>query len=241
MKFQHLFEQSDYEGYFGVIYKITNTINSKLYIGQSVSFLDRVRLHEETAFNVNAALYNLPLYKAIRKYSPNNFTIEIIDHGNDIDDLNNKEIYYIDHFKSLIDFGKGYNLEKGGYNGLKSEWTKAKMSKSQKGEKNPSYGHLGSNGFRAIPIIDLDTKIVYGSMLECAEKLYNDRRFLKQLSRVTDIKSNRLSYKGKHFARIKDNNIIIKISVAKLLGYDISNANGKSYITIDVNTLSKKA
>ena len=35
--------------------------------------------------------------------------------------------------------------------------------------------------------------------------------------------------------------VYYKISILKLLGYDISNANGKSYITIDVNTLSKKA
>lgn len=204
-----------------------------MYIGQSVSFIDRVRLHEETAFNINAAHYNLPLYKAIRKYSPNNFTIEIIDHGDDIADLNSKEIYYIDHFKSLIDFGKGYNLEKGGNNGLKSEWTKAKMSKSQKGENNPSYGHFGADSFRAISIIDLDSKIIYGSMIECAEQLFNNKLVLKQLSRVTDINSKRLSYKGKHFARIENDNIIIKVSVAKLLGYDVSNANGKSYITIN--------
>ena len=74
-KFNKKFTKEDYVGYFGVIYKITNTINNKLYIGQTVDFNHRIRSHEETGFNKNAESYNNPLYRAIRKYGINNFEI----------------------------------------------------------------------------------------------------------------------------------------------------------------------
>lgn len=244
-KFNKKFTEEDYVGYFGVIYKITNTINNKLYIGQTVDFNNRTRLHEETGFNKNAECYNYPLYRAIRKYGITNFEIEIIEHCSSLDELNEREIYYIATLDTIIDHGKGYNLEYGGYNGLKSEYTKAKMRISQRGENNPSYGRKGNDALRAIKIIDLDTLDLYGSMIDCAEKIYNDRSAMKQLSRITNLENNRLSYKGKHFARVdKFNNVYIKTIVAKVLGIDY-NANGKSYIILTIdelkNTLSKRA
>ena len=51
-----------------VIYKITNLINEKIYIGQSVNFKERIRLHRETAFNKNTHSYDYPLYRSIRKH-----------------------------------------------------------------------------------------------------------------------------------------------------------------------------
>lgn len=66
---------------------------------------------------------------------------------------------------------------------------------------------------------------------------------MKQISRVTKLDNNRLSYKGKHFARIIDGSIYLKKSVADILSieYDQDKANGKSYIILDKNKLSKKA
>lgn len=239
------FTEEDFMSYFGVIYKITNKINSKLYIGQSTNFLTRCRLHEEVGFNVKSRQYNHPLYKSIRKYGIANFEIEIIDHCSSLDELNEREIYYISTFDTIIDHGKGYNLEYGGKNGLKSQATRAKMRKSLGGCNSPSYGRRGNDALRAIKIIDLDTLVLYGSMLDCAEKIYNDRKILKQLSRLTCLDSNRLSYKGKHFARVdKFDNVYIKTTVAEILNIK-GNANGKSYIIISLeelrNMLSKKA
>ena len=119
------------------------------------------------------------------------------------------------------------------------------MRISNSGKNNPSYGKRGENSLRAIKIIDLDTLVLYGSMIDCAEKIYNDRSVMKQLSRITNLDNNRLSYKGKHFARVdKFNNVYIKTTVAKVLGIDY-NADGKSYIILTIdelkNTLSKKA
>lgn len=238
-----LAKESEYLGVFGVIYKIENIVNKKLYIGQSINFLERYRSHCETPYNKNSDQYDLPLYRSIRKYGLVNFTITIIDTADSIDDLNKKEIYYISKLYTCIDYGKGYNLDLGGKNGLKSEYTKRKMSRSQSGKNNPSFGKLGDDSFRAIEVIDLDTGTVYGSMISCAEELYKSRKSMKQISRVTKLDNNRLSYKGKHFARIIDGSIYLKKSVADILSieYDQDKANGKSYIILDKNKLSKKA
>lgn len=246
------YKDSDYLNCFGVIYLITNIVNNKIYVGQSVNFYKRVKIHERTSFNKKNRDYNHPLYKAIRKYGIVNFEVKILKRCSSLDELNSSEIFYIKTLDSIIDHGKGYNLEKGGHNGLKSEFTKAKMRKSQGGINSPSYNKRCDDALRAIKIIDLDTAIIYGSMIDCAIKLFNEdwsaknRKVLKSLSRLTNIYSNRLSYKGKHFARVdKFNNVYIKTSVADLLNIEYDNANGKSYIIISLddllNKLSKKA
>ena len=201
--------------------------------------------HEETGFNKNSPSYDYPLYRAIRKYGICNFKIEILEHCYSSKELNSRETYYIAKYDSIIDHNKGYNLEYGGNNGIKSEFTKAKMSKSQSGENNPSYGRKGDSALRAVKIIDLDTGILYGSMIYCAERLFKDFKAMKQLSKVTNLDNTRISYKCHHFARVDKNNYVyIKLKVAELYNLNI-NANGKSYIIMSVedlqNTLSKKA
>lgn len=97
------------------IYKITNLINSKSYIGQSVDIHRRFIAHKNTAFNPNSKNYNNPLYRAIRKYGLDNFSFEIIEECK-IDELDDKEIYYISKYQT---HGlSGYNLDDGGSNAL---------------------------------------------------------------------------------------------------------------------------
>lgn len=93
------------------IYKITNLINGKSYIGQSVNIQKRFNAHKSVAFNHNDKNYNYPLYKAIRKYGIDNFSFDILEEC-DISELNNKEIYYISKYKTYGKFG--YNQDTGG-------------------------------------------------------------------------------------------------------------------------------
>lgn len=60
--------------YKGFIYKITNTINGKSYIGQTKNFKTRIKQH----FSYSKNKMN-PLYCAIRKYDKNNFKISIVE------------------------------------------------------------------------------------------------------------------------------------------------------------------
>ena len=61
-----------------VVYKITNLINQKSYIGSSVRVEKRWQQHKSDAFNPNNDKYNYPLYQAFRKYGLENFSFEII-------------------------------------------------------------------------------------------------------------------------------------------------------------------
>lgn len=94
------------------IYKITNKLNNKVYIGQSVNISYRWTAHRCRPFNKNSNQYNNPLYKAIRKYGIENFQFEVLEECLK-SELNDKEKYYISLFKST-DPKKGYNLTTGG-------------------------------------------------------------------------------------------------------------------------------
>lgn len=94
------------------IYKITNKINNKIYIGQSINISERWRAHRSRPFQVNASQYDSPLYRAIRKYGLGNFTFEVIEECNE-EELNLKEQFYIQKYKSY-ETNHGYNLTMGG-------------------------------------------------------------------------------------------------------------------------------
>ena len=74
------------------IYKITNKLNNKVYIGQSINIPKRFGEHKRNAFNKNTHTYYYPLYKAIRLYGIDNFTFEVLEQCS-IEDLTSKEQY----------------------------------------------------------------------------------------------------------------------------------------------------
>lgn len=94
------------------IYKITNSLNGKTYIGQSVNIQDRWKAHRNRPFNPNSNDYESPLYRAIRKYGLNNFKFEVLEEC-ERELLNDKEIFYIKQYKSS-DPTFGYNISNGG-------------------------------------------------------------------------------------------------------------------------------
>lgn len=93
------------------IYKITNNINGKSYIGQSVNIKKRFNAHKSAAFNPNGKNYDFPLYKAIRKYGIDSFKFEILEECKECE-LDEREIYYISKYKTHSK--KGYNQNDGG-------------------------------------------------------------------------------------------------------------------------------
>ena len=85
------------------IYKFTNKINGKVYIGQTNNIEKRKRGHKSESFNPNANGYNLPFHCAIRKYGWENFDFEIIEEIADdfsYEYVNEREIYFIQKFDS---------------------------------------------------------------------------------------------------------------------------------------------
>lgn len=87
------------------IYKITNKINNKAYIGQSNNPEARWRDHI-VGYSKNGISL---IHRAIEKYGENNFTFEILGW---FEDYNEKEKYYIEYFQTKCPYG--YNIQKGG-------------------------------------------------------------------------------------------------------------------------------
>lgn len=92
------------------IYKITNKINGKCYIGQAVNIKRRWKSHKEIAFKKNHPGYSYPLYQAIRKYGLENFNFEVLEECKK-EQLEEKEIFYIAKYDS---YKNGYNQNIGG-------------------------------------------------------------------------------------------------------------------------------
>lgn len=92
------------------IYKITNLVNGKVYIGQSTNIKRRWKDHRKDAFWKNNPEYEYPLYRAMRKYGIDNFSFDILEECNK-EDLNEKEKLYIAQYDS---YQNGYNQTEGG-------------------------------------------------------------------------------------------------------------------------------
>lgn len=105
-------ETGMYEGY---IYRVTNSINGKIYIGQTNTTIKQRWTSHKTTSKTDGK----PFYRAIRKYGSENFIIEEIislsakSKKDLINLLNQYETYYIEKEKSLIT-ENGYNLTYGG-------------------------------------------------------------------------------------------------------------------------------
>ena len=97
------------EGISG-IYIITNKINNKVYIGQSVDIRTRWWNHR-CELNRNNH-YNRHLQGAWNKYGDDNFDFSVLEECTQ-DELNNKEVYWIDKYNSTNP-KNGYNLSTGG-------------------------------------------------------------------------------------------------------------------------------
>lgn len=119
----------------GKIYKITNNVNSHLYIGQTRKTIAR-RLQEHKQYarrgGQNALSY------AIRKYGEDKFIVALIENC-EYENLNKREIFWISELNTA--FGPGYNMTSGGSMGyVLTEEAKNKATRSKKGKDNPFFG-----------------------------------------------------------------------------------------------------
>lgn len=101
----------------GFIYKITNRVNNKVYIGQTRFTIEhRFKQHINKA---NRTKVICPLHKAIKKYGAENFKIESLEEV-PFEKLNEREMYWISVYNS---FKSGYNATIGGGGKALYVWT----------------------------------------------------------------------------------------------------------------------
>ena len=184
-----------------IVYKVTNIINNKKYIGITTKTLEhRKKIHLRDSKSKNTYFY-----KAIKKYGEENFIWEEIDHAETIEELEELEKYYIKLYDTFDNKDKGYNTTSGGYN-LYEITTEERKRRSEraKGENNPMYGvpsplkgkHFSDEHKKKISdalkvayrphvercnnpaskkVINLDTGEIFNTLTDAAEK-YNISR-----------------------------------------------------------------
>lgn len=91
------------------IYKITNKLNGKMYIGKTTYSVQK-RWKEHLHDYKRPRCEKRPLYDAMLKYGPENFCIEEVEEC-PLEKLSERETYWIEFFGT---FKKGYNATKGG-------------------------------------------------------------------------------------------------------------------------------
>lgn len=109
----------------GYIYCITNTINGKMYVGQTYDYEYRWARHKKDyKYSYNDSII---LYRAFRKYGLENFDFKVIEECDD-SIMSNKEVYWINKLNTFVKDvdSNGYNMTRGG----------EKLS----GDSNPFYG-----------------------------------------------------------------------------------------------------
>lgn len=221
-----------------LIYKITNTLNNKVYIGQTVR-----TLKERWSNYINEYKYskrkNIRLIiRAMRKYGIDNFKIEIIKNNiQTIEELNEYEKYYIKLYKA-IDKRFGYNVEYGGNGmGKHSPETCQKISNAQIGELNHMYGKTGADNHSSKPVIDITTGIRYVSATDAAKQLnFSKNNISKVCSCAKGIRNSAL---GHVFRYLDKNNqpIYVELPVTEKYVNYVYNETLKRYY----NSLSDAA
>ena len=97
-----------------LIYKVTNLINNKIYIGQTNNFKKR-KIEHEKCYKKDDCYF----HRALECYGKQNFKWEIIEKNLTKKEADEKERKYIKYFKSYYRYkhSKGYNMTKGGEGG----------------------------------------------------------------------------------------------------------------------------
>ena len=177
------------------IYKYTNKINGKVYIGQTNNLQKRFNGHKSEAFNPKSKGYNLPFHCAIRKYGIKNFIYEVleeIEDGESQDFINDREIFFIDFYHSLTT-ENGYNLTVGGDGCPKSPLTyEEKLSRSKL--------------FTGDEIKDIQQRLLNDEEFDDIEEIYKPklkRTFLVNINTGTNFYNPDFNYPLKKNARSK--------------------------------------
>jgi group I intron endonuclease len=109
------------------VYKITNLVTNKIYIGQTIQKNPKMRWYGHQADARGGK--NTHLYNSMRKYGIDQFSWEVIDSAYCLDELNVKEQYWLEEYRKKNEV---YNLREAGNNKTHSEESKEKMKESQK-------------------------------------------------------------------------------------------------------------
>lgn len=176
------------------VYKITNLLNSMVYIGSSVDVERRWRQHKQASINENDHHYNYPLMKAFREFGINNFKFEIVETCIDY-----KEMIKVEHdwiIKENCVEPKGYNQT----DNTESPMFDPEIAKKMSDTKREKYG-------KKVCEIDNNKQIltIWNSLAEAGEETGLDRYKISNVCNGT-----RLTTGNRYFRFLDENNKIIE-------------------------------
>ena len=125
----------------GVIYKYTNKINGKVYIGQTIDEYRRIWNHRKAC---DDSLF----HRAVRKYGFDSFEYTVLERV-DEDLLNGREVVWIEQYKTN-DRKFGYNLTSGGEGTRGYKYTdEQRKNRSLQAKRNKSFtGHTHTDEYK---------------------------------------------------------------------------------------------
>lgn len=133
-----------------VVYKITNLLNGKIYIGATTkSSYERFNYHlKEMRAELNGKRPSTIFHRALAEYGERNFVIEDLEYCSDEKTLFEREDYWIRKLNA-INLEIGYNNAYGGKSGLKQQGTKDKLrEKKLENWKNKDFREKALYGLR---------------------------------------------------------------------------------------------
>lgn len=188
------------------LYRITNKINGKVYIGQTNN--PEYRWYQHCSYAKKDNKHKQYIHHAMAKYGTENFEFEIIATCRIQEDIDITEVLLIQQYDSR-NSSYGYNLKSGGSHGLQSEETKEKIRQAtikQIAEKgHPAQGHKWTEEQKAnlsATLKALDKEAIYTDKVR--QKMseahigYTDSEETKQKKskRATEAWSKRVNYDG---------------------------------------------
>lgn len=220
-----------------IVYKITNLINKKIYIGQTTRTLSARWIdHCASAFCPCRQDITNMLHNAMRKYGKENFLCEVVATANSLDELNALEIDIIKQY-STLDKKLGYNLQAGGKNSKHTDETREKISKGHKGKKLSNHTKQKLREINTGKRLSAETieRMSHNMKIIARSPFFIKRMQETQLERWTNIdERKRYSDNCKTKKRIVDQNGIIYDSItmaAKIndlkVGAISDNVNGR--------------
>lgn len=121
---------------YGYVYKTTNLVNNKPYIGQHKGEFDRNYLGSGNLIKL-----------AVKKYGRDNFAVILLGQALDKKSIDILEKYYIAFYRQLLGKDILYNITDGGEGAtsVRSKESKIKYSVSKLGVRNPMFGKSGKD------------------------------------------------------------------------------------------------
>jgi len=118
------------------IYFITHNLTGQVYVGYTVQAKNRWERHKEKVF-CDRPQERFYIHKAIAKHGVDNFTYELIEKYDDLEECKQAEIFYIEYLRTIG--AKMYNLTRGGEGctgRIISEETRKKIGNAHRGTKH---------------------------------------------------------------------------------------------------------